>query len=221
MQIATLVPPPLPSKKKDNNNNKNAVVVLIALIVAFVLIFGDNALVLIFGDKSNTSAPKPVVASRVIPSDEASFISIVQEAHRAYSAAGSNELRAGSTRPARAKKLCAAFRGLKVTGWSGVVSQLSTNSDGHGVVVIDIADDVQIGTWNNSVSDSFHHTLLDPESPLYHLALSLQKGSPVKFSGEFFRKDSDCFYESSITMSGSMTQPQFIFHFLQLAPIAN
>jgi hypothetical protein len=207
--------------KSKFGRNLGGALVFIGAIVLLVWI-GNSA------DKSPhpaaATAPsqKPVaVAARVMPSDETSFIGIVQKAHRAYSAAGSNELQAGSTRPARAKELCSTFRGFKVSAWTGVVSQLSTNNDGHGVVVIDIADDVQIGTWNNSISDSFHHTMLDPESPLYRTALSLQKGAPVKFSGEFFRKDSDCFYESSITQSGSMTAPQFIFRFSRLAPITD
>jgi hypothetical protein len=67
-----------------------------------------------------------------------------------------------------------------------VISHLSTNNDGRGILTIKIADDIEIGTWNNAVSDKFHHTLIEPDSAVYPSDLELRKGMPVIFSGEFF-----------------------------------
>ena len=161
------------------------------------------------------------IAAKSIPGDEDSMIGIVQQAHRAYSAAGSNQLQAGSTRPARAKSLCALMTNTGVRDWTGVVSTLSTNNDGRGVLGVRIADDLELKTWNNALSDISDLTLLQPDSPMYRAALELKEGVAVKFSGQFIRNDQDCFRESSLTMAGSMTSPSFIFRFSSIKAISN
>ena len=172
-------------------------------------------------DPEQVEFDKPAATvARVMPADERTMIVIVQRAHRAFDAAGSNELQAGSTRPARALELCEFFKSTSVRDWTGVISHLGTNNDGSGFLTIKIADDVEIGTWHNAVSDTFR-TLIEPDSAVYRSALELRKGMPVIFSGEFFRKDSDCLYESSRTMQSSMTSPTFIFKFTNVGPISN
>jgi hypothetical protein len=165
--------------------------------------------------------PAPTAAVRMMPGDEGTMIVIVQRAHRAFDAAGLNELQARLTRPARALELCEFFKSTSVRNWTGVISHLSTNNDGRGILTIKIADDIEIGTWNNAVSDTFHRTLIEPDSAVYRSDLELRKGMPVIFSGEFFRKDSDCLYESSATLRASMTSPTFIFKFTNVGPISN
>jgi len=165
--------------------------------------------------------PAPTAAARMMPADERTRIVIVQRAHQAFVAAGSNELQARLTRPARALELCEFFKSTSVRDWTGVISHLGTNNDGSGFLTIKIADDVEIGSWNNAVSDTFHRTLIEPDSAVYRSALELRKGMPVIFSGEFFRKDSDCLHESSRTMRSSMISPTFIFKFTNVGPISN
>jgi hypothetical protein len=172
-------------------------------------------------DSEQVDFDKPATATtRMMPADERTMIVIIQRAHRAFDAAGSNELQAGSTRPARSLELCEFFKTTSVKNWTGVTSHLSTNNDGRSILTVKIADDIEIGTWNNAVSDTFHRTLIEPDS-VYRSDLELRKGMPVIFSGEFFRKDSDCLYESSATLRASMTSPTFIFKFTNVGPISN
>jgi hypothetical protein len=149
-----------------------------------------------------------------MPNDEVTMIGIIQRAAQAYQAAGSNELQAGSTRPTRASALCEILKGnVGVRNWTGTISRLTTNGDGKGVIAISVAPDIEIVTWNNSFSDMSDRTLLEPGSQIYQSALALKIGQAVMFSGTFIRGTSDCVKESSMTMYGSMTSPNFIFRF--------
>jgi hypothetical protein len=47
--------------------------------------------------------------------------------------------------------------------------------------------------------------------------LNLQNGQTVRFSGQFFRDDTDCIRETSLTMSGSMREPEFLFRFSDIS----
>jgi hypothetical protein len=164
---------------------------------------------------------KPAATTvRMMPDDERTMIVIVQRAHQAFVVAGSNELQARLTRPARALELCEFFKSTSVRNWTGVISHLSTDNDDRGILTIKVADDIEIGTWHSAVSDT-HRTLIEPDSAVYRSTLELRKGTPVIFSGEFFRKDSDCLYESSVTLRASMTAPTFIFKFTNVGPISN
>jgi hypothetical protein len=53
---------------------------------------------------------------------------------------------------------------------------------------------------------------------------ALKKGQAVRFSGKFFRsKDEDgaeCLEESSLTLEGKLSKPEFIFRFTDVNPIA-
>jgi hypothetical protein len=68
-------------------------------------------------------------------------------------------------------------------------------------------------TTNNDLSDILDHTLLDPSSNVFRQALSLSKGQRILFSGSFLPSETDCVQEISLTQEGSMTDPEFLFHF--------
>ena len=95
---------------------------------------------------------------------------------------------------------------------------LSTNNDGRGILSVEIAKEVQITTWNNALSDASSNTLLAPDSALYRKAVAMRVGQPVTFAGTFFTATPDCIRESSLTIDGSMTKPEFIFRFSNLLP---
>jgi hypothetical protein len=205
-------PPPLPQNSKQSRTNP-----LTALMVV-----GGGILAIWFISSKDSPSPKlPVISTSMMPGDESRMIDIVQRAHGAYSAAGSNELKAGSARPARAKELCALIKNTNVRDWIGVLSTLTTNNDGRGVIGVTLADDIEVKTWNNAVSDSIDQTLLDPDSSLYRAALELKKGTVVTFSGQFRQSAEDCLREASMTMAGSMTSPAFIFRFSSIKANSN
>jgi hypothetical protein len=125
----------------------------------------------------------------------------------------------GAARPARAKEICAVLKGaLHVINWLGTVETLSSNSDGLGVLSIQIAEGISIKTWNNAISDIEDKTLIDPESAVFKLAVTLKIGQRVTFGGQFFPSPTDCIREGSLTQKGSLTKPEFIFRFSDIAP---
>jgi hypothetical protein len=58
--------------------------------------------------------------------------------------------------------------------------------------------------------------LLDPESDVFKAASMLNKGQRVRFSGSFFRNRIDCVKEKSLTLSGSMDDPEYLFRFAEI-----
>jgi hypothetical protein len=87
------------------------------------------------------------------------------------------------------------------------------------VLSIRIAKGISAKTWNNAISDFETKTLIDPESAVFKEAIALKKGQKVTFDGQFFRGWTDCIQEGSLTLKGSLTQPEFIFRFSNIAAV--
>ncbi len=126
-----------------------------------------------------------------------------------------NDLAKGGVRRNRAKSLCRLLPKSRVQDWSGKLYNLTTNGDGLGVVTIDLGNQVWVKTWNNSLSDIGSNSMMDPDSGVFRKFSVLKEGQRIRFSGRLIRKRSapDCFEESSITMNGSMDEPEFIIRF--------
>jgi hypothetical protein len=86
-------------------------------------------------------------------------------------------------------------------------------NENWGQVKISLAPDIRVKTWNNDLSDSASHTLIDPSSSLFGTVSQMRKGDQVVFSGAFFPSEVDCVTETSISIQGSMTDPEFLFRF--------
>jgi hypothetical protein len=153
-----------------------------------------------------------------IPDDQARFIAANDAGRTAYKA-GANDMAKGAARPYRAQSLCRGAQIRNVQNWVGKVATLSSNGDGKGVLSVMIGNDVQVKTWNNSMSDIGDQTLIEPTSALFRKAVSLQVGQVVTFSGSFIPSQTDCVRESSMTLDGSMTRPEYIFKFLDIAAL--
>jgi TPR repeat protein len=98
---------------------------------------------------------------------ETLLIAAVERARAAY-ATGANDMAKGAARPARAKEICAILKdNLHVINWPGKVEKLSSNSDGFGVLSIQIDKDMSIKTWNDALSDIQDQTLIDPSSAIF------------------------------------------------------
>jgi hypothetical protein len=50
-------------------------------------------------------------------------------------------------------------------------------------------------------------------------ATCLAKGQRVRLSGTFLDSSTDCVSESSLTLDGSLTEPEFIFRFSRIASL--
>jgi hypothetical protein len=167
-------------------------------------------------ERTATKTPKHTETSKWAPGEmppiEKSFIDIIDSAKEQYSQ-GTTDIQKGATRPSRAKQICAAFDG-QAADWVGTITQLTTNGDGYGVLKIEIANGIDVSTSNNSFSDIGDHTLIAPDSLIYQTLLGLKPQTKVRFSGNFFKNsNSDCVREHSLTMNGSMTDPDFLFRF--------
>ena len=149
--------------------------------------------------------------------DEDTFISAVVRSREAYQAAA-NDLAKGGTRAMRKKEICAVLHSMSVQQWKGTIAKLSSNSEGKGVLYVKIAPDVQLTTWNNRISDMSDDTLIEPSSSLFQTLSHLKTGDAVTISGSFVQADQDCVKESSMTLSGSMLSPDFVFRFSEVTP---
>ena len=167
-------------------------------------------------------APEPPSArermASLMPTGQAAVVAAVEAARRRFDSAP-NDMAKGAARPARARAICAALRSPLVAGWAGIVSKLDTNGEGKGVLEVEIGPDAYVKTWNNSLSDIGDNTLIEPSSTLFTAASQLREGQLVRFDGTFFRDSTDCVRESSMSLSGSIREPEFIFRFLSISRI--
>jgi hypothetical protein len=117
--------------------------------------------------------------------------------------------------------ICKSLPRLSVVNWVGKIEKLSSNSDGNGVLEISLADVARVETWNNDLSDISDHTLINPSSSLFAVLAQMKLGDQVLFSGTFIPSELDCVEEHSLSLSGSMTDPEFIIHFASVEGIRN
>jgi hypothetical protein len=180
---------------------------------------GVSALVvgLISGSGSGTTKPDPVAAQG--PSDQMRFTSAVVSARTSYKRAP-NELAAGGIRSGRQQAICNIVINQSASDRVGKITKLTSNGDGKGVISVSLAPDVQVSTWNNSLSDLGDHTLIDPNSSLFKALATMKVGDWVRFSGRFSSSGTDCVGEQSVTLQGSMTDPAFTMRFTYIKKVS-
>jgi hypothetical protein len=187
-----------------------------AIVTVFIVVM-VLAMVIGGAQHSQDQAAADQADTQMMPDDEKAFVAAVLDARAKYRAAA-NEMAQGALRPARATVVCAIFGTRRTANnWLGTVEKLSSNNDGKGVLSVRIADDLHLMTWNNSLSDISDHTLIEPGSALFVAASSLKERQKVTFSGTFIASDVDCVREGSITLSGSMTEPDYVMRFQRIA----
>jgi len=156
-------------------------------------------------------------AAADMPQDQKRIIEIVERFHGAYTQ-GDSDIAKDATRLQRAKAICAAISTPLVQNWKGTVFKVSSNREGKGVLKLTLSTHMRVTTWNDSIAD-VDHTLIDPNSPLFDQTVLLRKNQEVLFSGSFIPHPTDCFRETSMTLSESMDEPEFLFRFSDIAPV--
>jgi uncharacterized protein YecT (DUF1311 family) len=147
------------------------------------------------------------------PPEQRRFLEIVAQAQQDFKRAD-NAMQKGGAKQRRESALCKLLPEREVSGWTGKVTTIDANSDGKGVLGIEIAPNVQVKTWNNAFSDMLDKTLIDPASEVFQAASALKKGQTISFSGRFLPgTEGDCLREGSMTLSGKISSPEFIFQF--------
>jgi hypothetical protein len=197
------------------------------MVFVFIGVFGSGGGSKSSSNSSSSSAsistpsepPKldPIDAKR--PEIEARFIEAVTAA-RAKSKDADNDMQRGSAKSERDKNVCALLKNLKAKDWTGKITNITSNSDGKGVIEVEIAKNITVKTWNNALSDIGDHTLIEPGTKFFDFVAGLKKGTVIQFSGNFFRGSSgDCLKESSMSLRGKIEDPEFIFNFVEIGTI--
>src|SRR5471030_324390 len=161
---------------------------------------------------STAAAEEPTAG---IPANEQAFIAIVNAAIESSNSA-KNDMQRGGIKAKRDDSICAKLKSRKVKDWVGKVSKIDSNGDGKGVLAIELADKVEVKTWNNALSDISDKTLIEPRSALFQTASQLAEGDTVVFSGLFFKGGESCIEESSMSLRGGLEEPEFIFRFTDI-----
>ena len=182
---------------------KNIQYLEIKKITSFLII--SFFLVLAFGssDDDEESVNTEVEISIPLPSEQANFSAIIDSMYNVYTVQP-NELKKSPVKKARNSLFEEIKFNRKVTNWIGKLDRMSTSSSGNASINIKL-----IG------SRAEVHTLGDIElnSDLFNDIASLSEGDTIVISGSFIREYSEYLYESSVTESGSMSNPEFYFKF--------
>ena len=152
------------------------------------------------------------------PLEQDQFIQAVEKARAAYKS-GQTDLQRGAARPARAREICAILPSSEVRQWIGKIKSLTTNRSGDGVLIVEISKGVKLMTMNNSLSDSTYGTMIKSGSALYQKLLEMKEGDFVRFDAGLFRSNDDCYAEISLTMQGSLEEPEFVTNFTRVTRI--
>jgi len=164
----------------------------------------------------NSGRNNPTVSQP--PDDERRFIEIVTDARTSFNKSG-NDLLKANARDQRQESLANAFPGLEINNWVGKIVEIGANGGGKGTLSIQIAPSIRLLTSNNVVSDLGMHTLIEKESELYKSLLTKKQGQTIRFSGYFIEDPNDHFLESSLTLRGSMVDPEYFFRFTSIDPL--
>ena len=164
-----------------------------------------------------TNVGLPLKPSIIIPNDQKVFVKLVSSFIKKYNQS-TNELQKSSTKRKRSNKLKEFFKGkVSISNWVGRVSRLGTTSSGNAELNIKLSGNqsISIGTTNNELSDALQTTTLIPiGSKLFDKVSGFSTGDKIRFSGNFIVSDEGSYIkEQSITESGSMRNPEFLFQF--------
>lgn len=166
---------------------------------------------------SDAASSERSLESRM-PEGQRTFVQVVSD-HAAEFGESRNELQESRVRDRRKEAISATLDSRSISFWVGTINQLETNMDGKAILSVRIAPNIDIKTWNNAFSDLSSNTLIEKDSPIYNSLLDLSNGQRVVFSGSFFPSESDFIEETSITIQGSLKNPEFLFQFSSVRPI--
>ena len=177
---------------------------------------------------SEASAPAPASLTDRAPKQDAStmapgdasdttggvddFVSIVSTARDAARSA-QNDMQRGALLAARNEAICRDVP-MSVTGWHGTVRTLSADSEGNGILVVELAPGITL--TNERGFSERHATLLKPGTADFQVATSLAAGETIQFDGSFMPGDPTCIDEGGFTLDSKLLEAEFPFIFREL-----
>ena len=211
-------PPPSKSEKKKGGCGRLigiAFLVFVGLVVIVALTKKDTPT----GSSSSYSSSSAASSQPDLrPDSQKTFEDVVAQFVSKFNDAG-NELQQSAARKERGRAIGGLNLGLNVEGWVGTLSRLGTNNDGDAYITVELNRNLSVSAWNNALSDIEDKTLIKSGSALFDALASMSKGRRVKFSGSFVRSSEDFYREKSLTIQGSMTDPDFAFRFKEVTPL--
>ncbi len=226
--------PTIYSDSSVKKNGLNPVLFLLLLLLAGIMLGGQIGLIIERIDELspqqnlNSSVSSKIEAPEIVKKEETptsptiilsknqiAFVRAIESVEEEYNAAP-NELKKSAIRTKRGKLIRSALNGdLRISGWIGKLMLMKTNSEGKAFIEIQLENtNITIKTWNNAISDLLDNTLIPQESRLYSEISELLIGERVVISGIFLPSDKyDFVREASLTESGSMSSPEFVFKF--------
>ena len=140
-----------------------------------------------------------------MPDAQRRFIEVMQDFAARYKAE-KNELRATKLVAARFEALEKIPKSAEFSGWYGQIAKMGT-AEGKAWVVVKIKEyPFTLKTWNNTMSDYKHQSLISQKSKVFDQLADLSEGDWVKMSGKVVG-------EGSATERGMMTDPEWIVRF--------
>lgn len=192
--------------------------VSVGLFVGFIVLVallspGDNRKTSAGSSKNAAKSESSAPALPAFPKKQGEFISIVEVARNEFRNA-KNQIMKEEARSSRAANFRTRISGFTVKNWKGVIASFDTTNDGDVTFSVKIKGSfAEFKTWNNSISDVGDRTIIPKGGKLYQSIRTLSKGDEVLFSGRILKNTTDYFKESSLTIAGSMTSPEFLFKF--------
>ncbi len=146
------------------------------------------------------------------PSEEQKFINIIDKYADLYKKAPNIVAKSKVWRDRDAELDNEKIMGKKISDWVGTVKNLGMNSEGNGVLIIAVTNNIFVKTYDDAFSDGQNGTLIPQDSSLYQSLVKLAKGGQVKFSGTLLKS-------ADTKESVGMTRPSYIVKFTSLEPV--
>jgi hypothetical protein len=164
-----------------------------------------------FGIVSLVKGPRSDGIEALRPPQQVAVLEAISE-HQAQYQQQANELQMSAVKKRRNQAVRMLIPDGVVSDWVGVLNTMGTTSEGSAYIALTIGESVTAQTWNNALSDIGSRTLISSESPLYGTISEMSEGDRVRFSGKLLT-------EASMTESGGMMEPEFIFRFSKVSRI--
>jgi hypothetical protein len=149
------------------------------------------------------------------PETQSEFIDAVAEGQAAEV---DNDTQVVEAKRIRGEAICDLLESnLKVEGWTGTVTRIST---GHfndaGTIEVNVADGVDLITAQSFLDTG--DTQIETDSELFDQLAALEEGQLVTFSGEFLSDSDYCLKEDSMGSRNGLRTPDFLMRFKSFQP---
>nr|WP_278376829.1 hypothetical protein [Brucella anthropi] len=152
-----------------------------------------------------------------LPVNQTDFVAVIEKYAEQFRKA-SNELQENALRDQRRAAMMDALNSEPVIeGWKGTLQKLETNTEGKAIISVRLSPAIKLVTWNNALSDLADRTMIEKGTPLYTTLANMSVGDAVEFSGSFLSSGQDGVRETSLTIRGAMTAPDFLFRFSDIS----